>query len=87
VTLVNADMGQSLEHKQDFDMKVMERERYLLKTSGCNDCHAAGYMQVEGKISEDLWLMGDTFGWRGSWGTTYGTNLRLFADQVTQANG
>jgi len=68
-------------------MNVMERVRCLLETSGRNDCHTAGYMQAEGKIPENLCLMGDTFGWRGSWGTTYGTNLRLFADQVTQANG
>jgi hypothetical protein len=84
VNVVLADAGMPLEHKSGYDMKVVELGRYLLRTSGCNDCHTAGYLLSEGKTPEDLWLTGDTFGWRGPWGTTYGTNLRLLADQLTQ---
>ena len=63
----------------------IERGRYLIETSGCNDCHTAGYAQAEGKVPEAQWLTGDRLGWRGPWGTTYGTNLRLFVSGLTEA--
>jgi len=81
---VSADLSRQLEPKSGFDMQTVERGRYLLKISGCNDCHTAGYIANEGKTPESLWLTGDTFGWRGPWGTTYGANLRLLADPMTQ---
>ncbi|MDZ7865961.1 c-type cytochrome [Acidovorax sp.] len=56
----------------------VELGRYLVKTTGCNDCHTAGYNESAGKLSESKWLTGDTLGWRGPWGTTYATNLRLY---------
>ncbi len=60
------------------DMKMVEQGRYLVQIAGCNDCHTAGYLLSDGKIPEEKWLTGDNFGWRGPWGTTYGSNLRLF---------
>jgi mono/diheme cytochrome c family protein len=84
VYIALADAITPLEHKSGYDMKTVERGRYLLRTSGCNDCHTAGYLLSEGKTPEALWLTGDTFGWRGPWGTTYGSNLRLLADQMTE---
>jgi len=56
---------------------LVERGRYLAKVTGCNDCHTAGYTQAGGQIDENLWLTGDQLGWRGPWGTSYSTNLRL----------
>ncbi len=53
------------------------RGRYLAQTSGCNDCHTAGYALSAGEVDEKLWLTGDPVGWRGPWGTTYAPNLRL----------
>jgi mono/diheme cytochrome c family protein len=44
--------------------------RYLVQTSGCNDCHTPGYMQHDGKVPEAEWLTGDAMGWQGPWGTT-----------------
>lgn len=82
---VLADADPPLAPKAGFDMTVVERGRYLLKTAGCNDCHTAGYLRSEGKTPESQWLMGDMFGWRGPWGTTYATNLRLLADTLTEA--
>ncbi len=79
-----ADADTPLEHKSGYDMKTVERGRYLLRTSGCNDCHTPGYLPSEGKTPEDQWLTGDTFGWRGPWGTTYASNLRLLADQLAE---
>lgn len=55
----------------------VERGRYLIAISGCNDCHTAGYIARSGKVPESEWLMGDTMSWSGPWGTTYAANLRL----------
>lgn len=66
------------------DMKMVDRGRYLTIIAGCNDCHTPGYLLSEGKVSENLWLTGDRFGWRGPWGTTYGSNLRRFVSGMTE---
>ena len=44
-----------------------ERGRYLVKITGCNDCHTPGYAEVGGKIPERDWLTSDSIGWRGPW--------------------
>lgn len=59
--------------------------RYLIQTSGCNDCHTPGYMQKDGHVPESEWLTGDAMGWQGPWGTTYPANLRLLAHSLTEA--
>ncbi len=58
--------------------------RYLVQTSGCNDCHTPGYMQKDGNVPESEWLIGDTMGWQGPWGTTYPANLRLLVQQLDE---
>jgi mono/diheme cytochrome c family protein len=58
--------------------------RYLLATSGCNDCHTPGYMQKDGDVAESEWLTGDAMGWQGPWGTTYPANLRLLFRDMTE---
>ncbi|MBN9206204.1 MAG: c-type cytochrome [Methylibium petroleiphilum] len=58
--------------------------RYLVQTAGCNDCHTAGYNEAAGKLAESQWLIGDTLGWRGPWGTTYATNLRLYFANLSE---
>jgi mono/diheme cytochrome c family protein len=63
----------------------IERGRYLVRTSGCNDCHTPGYPESGGKMDEKLWLTGSTLGWRGPWGTTFPSNLRLVAQNLTEA--
>jgi len=65
---------------------LIERGRYLVKTSGCNDCHTPGYATSGGQVDEKLWLTGDTLGWNGPWGTTYPTNLRLWMRDYTEAS-
>lgn len=62
----------------------IEAGRYLAIVGGCNDCHTEGYLQNEGKIPEADWLAGSTLGWRGPWGTTYPTNLRLRVQEITE---
>ena len=61
-----------------------DRGRYLLKISGCNDCHTPGYAQSGGAVPEKEWLTGDSLGWRGPWGTTYASNLRLILPRLSE---
>ena len=63
----------------------VQRGRYLVQITGCNDCHTPGYFEAAGKVDEKLWLTGSTFGWRGPWGTTYPSNLRLVVPTLTEA--
>lgn len=67
------------------DPAELERGRYLLTTSGCNDCHTPGYMQSEGKIPRSAWLTGSAVGFQGPWGTTYPVNLRLYVHNLSEA--
>ena len=62
----------------------IERGRYVVEIGGCNDCHTAGYAEAGGKTPERDWLKGDTLGFRGPWGTTYPTNLRLTIGKMTE---
>jgi mono/diheme cytochrome c family protein len=52
--------------------------RYLVVIGGCNDCHTPGYRESAGKVPETRWLIGDSLGFSGPWGTTYPVNLRSF---------
>lgn len=61
------------------DAKQVKRGRYVVKITGCNDCHTPGYAQAHGKVPENQWLMGDRLRYRGTWGTTYPSNLRFNA--------
>ena len=62
----------------------IERGRYVVEIGGCNDCHTAGYADAGGKAAEADRLKGDTLGYRGPWGTTYPTNLRLSLGKMTE---
>jgi mono/diheme cytochrome c family protein len=62
----------------------VQRGRYLMKIAGCHDCHTADYAPSGGKVPEAQWLTGDALGWRGPWGTTYPTNLRLYFQSLTE---
>ena len=64
--------------------QTVDRGRYLVRITGCNDCHTPGYLASEGKTPEELWLTGNAFGWRGPWGTTYATNLRIVVQDLSE---
>ena len=58
--------------------------RYLVVLGGCNDCHTAGWMESGGNVAETDWLTGSPVGWRGPWGTTYPSNLRLLVAEMDE---
>ena len=74
----------SLAASAGFDAPSVERGRYLVKISGCNDCHTRDYAMNGGQVPENAWLTGDPLGWRGPWGTTYPTNLRLYLAALSE---
>jgi len=82
--LVLPDSGMGLAAAETTDAGIVDRGRYLVIITGCNDCHTPGYLASAGRTPEDLWLTGDTFGWRGPWGTTYGANLRIVLQTLTE---
>lgn len=63
---------------------VIEAGRYLVIVAGCNDCHTEGYMALGDAVPEEAWLSGSRLGWRGPWGTTYPSNLRLRAQDLSE---
>ena len=73
-----------LEVKEGFNMAVVERGYYLVNITSCNDCHTEGYAESGGNVPVEQWLTGSSKGFSGPWGTTYGSNLRLFVDDLTQ---
>jgi uncharacterized membrane protein len=60
--------------------------RYVVITSGCNDCHTKGWTATAAKIPESEWLAGDLLGWSGPWGTTYPPNLRILISNISEDN-
>lgn len=62
----------------------IEAGRYLVVVGGCNDCHTETYLQTGGDVPEEAWLAGSVLGWRGPWGTTYPSNLRLRVQEWTE---
>lgn len=70
---------------QGAEQRVIERGRYLVHISGCNDCHTPGYMQNGGGTPVDQWLTGTALGWQGPWGTTYPSNLRLLLGAMSES--
>ena len=67
------------------DASSIERGRYLVTIGGCNDCHTAGYAERGGQVPESEWLTGVPVGFRGPWGTSYPSNLRLVATRMSEA--
>lgn len=56
----------------------IEAGRYIVATSGCNDCHTPMYARTGGaRPPEGEWLKGSPEPHTGPWGTSYGKNLRL----------
>lgn len=63
---------------------LVARGDYLVRTTGCNDCHTPGYAEQQGNVARSLWLTGSPMGYKGPWGTTYATNLRMRLDGMDE---
>lgn len=63
---------------------AIEAGRYLVTVGGCNDCHTPGYPESGGATPEADWLVGSPVGFRGPWGTTYPSNLRLTVQDLSE---
>lgn len=64
--------------------KDLARGEYLVLIAGCNDCHTPGFAESGGSLARGEWLTGDRLGWRGPWGTTYPTNLRIYMADISE---
>lgn len=62
----------------------IERGRYLVSISACNDCHTRGYAASGGELPESEWLLGSDVGFQGPWGTSYPANLRLTVASMSE---
>lgn len=69
----------------DSEADLLARGEYLVRTTGCNDCHTPGYAESGGTTDKAAWLVGSPMGFHGPWGTTYPSNLRLRMQQLTEA--
>ncbi len=83
-TAMAGDKGRTSGQAMPFDKKTEDQARYMIKMAGCNDCHTTGYAEAAGKMPEQDWLKGDATGWRGPWGTTYASNLRLYMQNISE---
>jgi mono/diheme cytochrome c family protein len=69
--------------RAEADEDTIDRGRYLVAISGCNDCHTPSFPEKAGRVPESEWLIGSAIGFRGPWGTTYAANLRVVAERYT----
>jgi len=85
LVILGYQMGNGQAAKQSGrDAEQIERGRYIVEVGACNDCHTAGYAEADRKAPESERLKGDMLGYRGPWGTTYPTNLRLSIGKMTE---
>jgi mono/diheme cytochrome c family protein len=68
---------------EKINVREIERGRYLVKITGCNDCHTPGYGQQGGQAPEKDWLIGDGVGFKGPWGVTYPANIRARIESMS----
>jgi mono/diheme cytochrome c family protein len=63
---------------------ALARGEYIVRITGCNDCHTPGYPEKGGKVPTSQWLTGSPVGFKGPWGVSYPINLRLFMQSLTE---
>jgi hypothetical protein len=64
---------------------LVVRGRYLATIAGCHDCHTEGYAEAGGKVPAARWFTGTSVGFKGPWGVSYPSNLRLTVQKLTEA--
>lgn len=83
ICLTAAALAQAADNAKT-DPNTLARGRYIVATSGCNDCHTPGYPESGGRLPEAEWLTGNAVGFNGPWGTTYPANLRLLMQALSE---
>lgn len=73
--------GIPMAHANEPSVRHGER---LAVIGGCHDCHTAGYAESGGAVDPAKALAGSSIGFRGPWGTSYASNLRLTAAGRTE---
>lgn len=63
---------------------LIERGRYVAMMGGCHDCHTGGYADAAGQVPAERWLTGTEVGFKGPWGVSYPTNLRLSVQRMSE---
>jgi mono/diheme cytochrome c family protein len=67
------------------DSRTVERGRYLVGVGACHDCHTPGFNEAAGNVAKSQWLVGSSVGFQGPWGTSYPVNLRLYVQNLNEA--
>jgi mono/diheme cytochrome c family protein len=83
VLVLFAVLGVSVAYADEAEDWI-SRGRYIVRTSGCNECHTEGYARSFGKVPESDWMTGRAWGEMGPWGTTFPTNVRLMFSGLTE---
>jgi hypothetical protein len=63
---------------------TVSRGEYIVRITGCNDCHTPGYAEKGGNMPVSQWLTGNAVGFKGDWGVSYPVNLRLLVNNLTE---
>lgn len=63
---------------------LIARGRYLVGFGSCNDCHTPGWRSSDGAVPVSHWMTGSALGYRGPWGTSYPTNVRLEFARISE---
>ena len=81
----SAEADKSAAKPKAASAEKIARGKYMVLTGHCNNCHTNGYSANQGKLPEKDWLLGSApLGYRGPWGTTYASNLRLTVPKFTE---
>lgn len=84
LSLLAASTGAAYAADTVTSQQLVDRGRYLVTVSGCNDCHTPHYPESGGTIPEGDRLTGSAVGFQGPWGTSYPANLRLTLQNLTE---
>lgn len=80
---ISCNKNTAADSSADTKADQIKHGEYIVRITGCNDCHTPGYPEADGNMPVEDWLMGSPLGWKGRWGTTYAINLRLLVQTMT----
>ena len=63
---------------------MVKAGEYLTIVGSCNDCHTQGWTERKGNVPPADRFAGLDVGFRGTWGTVYGKNLRTITQRQSE---